>query len=302
MQARYRTHLYLFVVNLIYALSFTIAKDVVPFYIQPYGAILIRVSIALLLFFLFQILFIKEKIRRADTGLLMLCGLFGVAINQLLFFKGLSITTPINASLMMTTTPILILLLSGIFHNERITLMKIAGVLVGAAGAVLVILSGSDLTRGSGQTTGDILVLVNAASYAIYLVIVKPLMSKYHPLTVITWVFFFGWLIVLPVGWHEFSSIQWQLFTTPTWAELAFIVLFTTFFAYLLNTMAMKHVTPSVVGIYIYLQPALATIFALLLNKDEYPLIKIIATMLIFAGVYLVSARNSTAETTRSNA
>jgi drug/metabolite transporter (DMT)-like permease len=293
MTVQFRTHLYLFIVNLIYALSFTIAKDVVPQYIQPYGAIVIRVTVALLLFLIFQFFFIKEKIKRADIGLLMLCGLFGVAINQLLFFKGLSITTPINASLMMTTTPILILILSGIFHDEKITMLKIAGVLLGAIGAVLVILSGSEFTRGSGQTTGDILVLINAASYAIYLVIVKPLMSKYHPLTVITWVFFFGWLIVVPVGWNEFSAIDWQQFTYPLWIELAFIVLFTTFFAYLLNTMAMQHATPSVVGIYIYLQPALATIFALLMNRDEYPLIKIIATLLIFSGVYLVSLKNT---------
>lgn len=293
MGIRYRTHLYLFLANLIYALSFTIAKDVVPNYIQPFGAIVIRVTVALTLFTAIQFFFIKEKIKRADIGLLILCGLFGVAINQLLFFKGLSITTPINASLMMTTTPILVLLLSGIFHDEKITWLKVIGVLLGAIGAVLVIVSGKELTRGSGQTTGDVLVLINATSFAIYLVIVKPLMKKYHPLTVITWVFFLGWLFVMPVGWYEFSIINWQQFSPALWAELAFIVIFTTFFAYLLNTMAMQYATPSVVGIYIYLQPALATIFALVLNRDEYPLIKIIATILIFAGVYFVSAKNA---------
>lgn len=293
MNFRYRTHLYLFLANLIYAVSFTIAKDVVPHFIQPFGAIVIRASVALLMFSLLQVIFIREKINRKDIPLLILCGLFGVAINQLLFFKGLSITTPINASLMMTTTPILVLLLSGIFHDEKITLLKIAGVILGATGAVLVILSGNELTRGSGQTTGDILILINASSYAVFLVIVKPLMKKYRPLTVITWVFLFGWLFVLPVGWHEFSTIRWQALTPVIWAELGFIVIFTTFFAYLLNTLAIEHATPSVVGIYIYLQPALATIFALLLNRDQYPFIKIIATAFIFGGVYLVSAKNA---------
>ncbi len=293
MNYRYSTHFYLFAANLIYALSFTIAKDVVPHYIQPFGAIVIRVSVALVLFTAVQLLFIRESIRRKDIPLLILCGLFGVAINQLLFFKGLSITTPINASLMMTTTPILILLLSGIFHDEKITWLKITGVLLGAIGAVLVIISGKEFTLGGGQTTGDMLILINAASYAVYLVIVKPLMKKYRPVTVITWVFLFGWLFVLPAGWQEFSAIDWQLFTPWLWAELSFIVIFTTFFAYLLNTLAMEHASPSVVGIYIYLQPALATIFALLLNRDEYPLIKIIATVFIFAGVYFVSAKNA---------
>lgn len=302
MNYRYSTHIYLFTANLIYALSFTIAKDVVPHFIQPFGAIVIRVSVALLLFAVVQLFFIKEKIRRTDVPLLALCGLFGVAINQLLFFKGLSITTPINASLMMTTTPILILLLSGIFHDEKITWLKILGVLLGAIGAVLVIISGKEFTLSNGQATGDMLVLINAASYAIYLVIVKPLMKKYRPVTVITWVFLFGWLFVLPVGWREFAAINWTQFTPLLWAELSFIVIFTTFFAYLLNTMAMEHASPSVVGIYIYLQPALATIFALLLNRDEYPLIKIIATVFIFAGVYFVSAKNAFSNSDKDSA
>jgi drug/metabolite transporter (DMT)-like permease len=266
---------------------------VVPHYVKPFGAIVIRVTVAGALFLAYKKMLVNEKVERKDFGLLILCGLFGVAINQLLFFKGLSITTPINAALMMTTTPILVLLLSGIFHDEKITWLKIAGVVCGAAGAVLVILSGAEITRGSGQTMGDIFVLLNAASYAVYLVIVKPLMQKYHPVTVITWVFIFGWIFVLPVGWREFAEISWGSFTNIIWVELAFIVLFTTFFAYLLNTLAMRYAAPSVVGIYIYLQPALATLIALLLSRDEYPLIKIVATVLIFLGVYLVSMKNA---------
>ena len=293
MSEKIKTHLCLFLANLIYALSFTIAKDVVPNYIQPFGAIFIRVTTALVLFVLFQLLFIREKIKGADIPLLILCGLFGVAVNQLLFFKGLSMTTPINAALMMTTTPILVLLLSGFFHDEKITWLKVVGVTCGAIGAILVILSGGGITKGSAQLSGDILVLMNATSYAIYLVIVKPLMKKYHPVTVIMWVFFFGWFFVIPVGWHEFVSINWNQFTDRIWAELSFIVIFTTFFAYLLNTLAMKTAAPSVVGIYIYLQPALATIIALLLNRDQYPVIKIIATVLVFAGVYMVSMKNA---------
>jgi len=135
--------------------------------------------------------------------------------------------------------------------------------------------------------------LLNATSYAIYLVIVKPLMKKYHPITVTTWVFIFGWCFVIPVGWKEFSVIDWNTFPPHIWTELGFIVLFTTFLAYLLNMFALKYATPSVVGIYIYMQPALATLIALLLNRDEYPFIKIVATILIFIGVYLVSMKNA---------
>jgi drug/metabolite transporter (DMT)-like permease len=123
MNEKLRTHLFLFLANLIYAVSFTITKDVVPHFINPFGAIVIRVTIAGLLFVAYKFTFIKERIERKDFGLLILCGLFGVAINQLLFFKGLAITTPINAALMMTMTPILVLILSGIFHDEKICIL-----------------------------------------------------------------------------------------------------------------------------------------------------------------------------------
>jgi drug/metabolite transporter (DMT)-like permease len=289
MKGQWRTHLYLLLSNLIYGASFTIAKAIIPEYIKPYGMILIRVTVTAAMFLIIQWLFVKEKIARRDVPLLIICALFGVTINQLLFFKGLSMTSPISASIISTTTPILVFVFAFFLHEEKLGLKKIAGIIAGAAGAVIIITAGKEINLSAGSFLGDVLVFANAASYAVYLVIIKPLMKKYQPLTIITWVFFFGWLFVVPVGWNEFSHINWQAITPMVWWAIIFVVIFTTFFSYLLNILALKTTTSSVVGIYIYVQPIFATLIAVLFGKDQLNLQNILASLLIFIGVYLVS-------------
>lgn len=289
MSGKLQAHLFLFLANLIYGVSFTIAKDVVPAYVGPFGAIVIRVSVSLLLFAAAYFIFIREKIYRKDIPLLMLCGLFGVAMNQLLFFKGLSITTPINAALIMTITPIMVVTISYFSGRDYMNLWRVLGIVLGIIGALTIILYGKDVEFTASRSLGDLCVFLNAASYAVYIVIVKPLMKKYHPITIITLVFLFGNCIVIPVGYREFSQINWPEMPAVIVAELAFIVIATTFLAYLFNILAMRHASPGVVGIYIYSQPAIATIFALLMQKDSFSWEKMLATLLIFTGVYLVS-------------
>lgn len=282
-------HIYLLLANLIYGVSFTIAKDVVPHYIGPFGAIVIRVSVSLLLFTLTYLLFIREKIYKRDIGLMALCGLFGVAINQLLFFKGLSITTPINAALIMTITPIMVVTISYFTGRDHLNLWRILGILLGICGALIIILNRGSVTFSGSRSIGDLCVFLNAASYAVYIVIVKPLMARYNPITIITMVFLFGSFIVWPVGFSEFNAISWAQLPNHILLELAFIVLATTFLAYLFNILAMRHASPGIVGIYIYSQPAIATLFALMMQKDSFSPDKLLATIMIFAGVYLVS-------------
>ncbi len=289
MSGKIRAHLFLFLANLIYGVSFTIAKDVVPVYIGPFGAIVIRVTLSLVLFTAAFFIFVREKIYRKDIPLMMLCGLFGVAINQLLFFKGLSITTPINAALIMTITPIMVVTISYFSGRDYMNTWRVLGILLGIVGALTIILYGKEVAFTAGRSLGDLCVFLNAASYAVYIVIVKPLMKKYHPITIITMVFLFGNCVVIPVGFAEFSQIQWAEMPVVIIAELAFIVIATTFLAYLFNILAMRHASPGVVGIYIYSQPAIATIFALLMQKDSFSWEKMLATLLIFTGVYLVS-------------
>lgn len=287
----WKIHLSLFVVNLLYGANYSIAKEVMPAYIRPFGFVAIRVICTTGLFFLIQRITGNEKVERKDYPRLLLCALFGVALNQLLFLKGLDLTTPINASLMMITTPISVLLLAVAGKVEKFTAGKAAGVLLAALGAFVVIYWGKHFTVDSQGFLGDILVLVNATSYAVFLVLAKPLMRKYHPLTVVKWVFAFGWIFVIPVGWRELSMVQWSTLPVHAWLCILYVILGATFFAYLVSVFALTKADPSLVGVYIYLQPALATLFALALGKDELNWVKVTASVLIFAGVYLASRK-----------
>jgi drug/metabolite transporter (DMT)-like permease len=184
--------------------GFTVSKLVMPEFIKPFGFIFIRVSVTTTLFFILHRFWMDEKIEKKDFLLLIVCGMFGVVINQEMFFAGLSITTPINAALIMIMTPILVFVISFFISHEKATWQKILGLILGLSGA-LVILAGRGFNFSSDTLLGDLFILINATSYAIYLVIVRPLMKKYHPLTVVKWVFFFG---LIPVTANGHSAIQ----------------------------------------------------------------------------------------------
>lgn len=284
-------HLALVAVALIYGLNYSIAKDVMPTYIQPRGFILVRVVGALVLFNLLYFLSPREKIERKDLFRLLAAGFFGVAANQILFFEGLNITTPISAAVIMTTNPIMVLSLSAIFLKVPLNLAKILGIAVGISGALVLISKGGSLAAvfREGESLGNLLVMLNALSYASYLVVVKPLMAKYKPLTVIYWVFTMGVLFVVPAGWSQFTEIEWATMPSVIYAEVGFVIVGTTFLAYLLNIYALKTVSSTTVSFYIYLQPLIAGVSAILLGKDQLELSMFLAAGLIFSGVYLVS-------------
>jgi len=282
-------HIALFAVNLIYALNYSIAKDVMPDYIGPSGFILLRVIGGSFLFFLTYIFFIKEKVNSSDIVRLIFCGLFGVAINQLFFFEGLNLTTPINAAIIMTVSPILVIIFSAIIIKEKITIRKIFGIFLGLTGAATLILKSGAISLNNDYFIGNFLVFVNATSYSIYLVIVKGLMTKYNPITVMFYVFSFGLIFVFPFGISELSNVSLEIFTLEIFLKVGFVVICTTFLAYLFNAFALKSLNPSVVSIYIYLQPVLATVIAIILKSDSLDLVKIISSVFIFSAVFLVS-------------
>jgi drug/metabolite transporter (DMT)-like permease len=224
----------------------------------------------------------------------MVCGLFGVAVNQSLFLKGLSLTTPIDASIIMVSNPILVLIASSIILKEKITGFKTFGIAFGAGGALLLILNSGQADLTGDHFKGNIFVFFNAASYGIYLVLVKPLVTKYHPVTVMKWVFLWGSVFVVPIGINQAMAVNWQLMPLPILLSVLFVVVGTTFLAFLLNIFAMKQVSPTTVSIYIYLQPVISSVTAIFLNQDELSPVKIISTLLVFAGVYLVSVPRKT--------
>lgn len=290
-------HIALFIVSLIYGATFTIAKQVMPAYVQPFAFILMRVSVAAVCIFIFHSLFIKKRITDwRDMIQLAVSALFGVAFNMLLFFKGLSITTPINGAVLMMNTPIFVVVFAALYLKEKITFQKIAGISIAALGAIL-LMGGTGFNFSAQTVWGDVMVTGNAIIYAFYLVYAKSLMQKYHPLTVTMWSFLFGWLVVLPFGYGEFTEINFSSFTLKIWLFVAFITLGSTFVTYVLNAYALRKASSSLVGSYIYLQPVLATIIAIISGNDNLTLQKFLYILIIFGGVFLVSWRKSNMET-----
>lgn len=285
-------HVYLFLVALIYGANYTISKWVMDDdYIHPLGFIVFRVSAALFLF-LITGLFFREKVKWRDHRWLFLGGIFGVWINQTLFFYGLHLGSPVNASLLMMATPLLVLVMAAIILKERITAIKAGGIVLGCSGAVLLILSGNKLAGTSGWV-GDLMVFINAVSYAIYLVLVKRLTGIYHPVTISKWVFFYGWLFSLPTGWSHAMAVNWGSFTPGVWWSFVYVLVFTTYLAYLLNALALQRVSASLVSVYIYLQPLIAIAIAFLFYQASMSISVAISGMIIFAGVLMVSHSGS---------
>lgn len=285
----FRVHIALFLVSLIYAATFSIAKEVMPAYIKPMGLIGIRVWGAIVLLWFTHALFVREKIREKKDYLeLLKCAVFGVAANMLLFFKGLSITTPINGAILMVTTPLFVGFFSFFILKEKATAVKIIGLMLGVSGALL-LLVGPKLSFSSATLSGDVMVILNAIIYAYYLIIAKPLLHKYNPITVIKWTFLFGGILILPFSLPELQQVSWIEIPSHIWYSISFLIIGATFLTYLLNGWALRHANSSLVGAYIYLQPILASIIAVILGKDELTWQKVTFGLIIFMGVYLVS-------------
>lgn len=284
-------HLALLAVALIYGANYTIAKELlVARYISPNGLVLFRVLIAAIMFLVIHVFFVKERIDRKDWLLLASCSLFGVVINQIFFIAGLKYTTPINAAVLMVTTPILVLVISAMVYREKLNLIKGLGIVLGAGGTLMLVMNKGSFSF-SGNLKGDIFIIINAISYAMYLVMIKPLMQKYSPFTIMKWIFIFGLIPVIPLGLEDAITAQWVNFTPGMWMAFFYVLIFTTVFAYWLNAIALKKVEPATVGVYIYLQPVMATTIALLAGKDSLTIEKLIPGLMIIAGVYLVSLR-----------
>ena len=280
-----------FLAALIYGVSFTIAKDVMPLYIKPYGFILLRVLGATLLFWIVGAFIKKEKIAFQDFTRILLASFFGIALNMLAFFKGLSMTSPISASVIMVMAPIIVLSFSTFFLNEKATKKKLSGIFIGMAGALLLIVYGGDFELEDQSITGNLLVFVNATSYALYLILIKNLTNKYHPLTFAKWLYLFGLIMVIPFGMGELREVDWSNLPLNAMQKIGFIVVFTTFLTYLFNLFAIRKLKPTTLSIFIYLQPVLASAYALFTDSDTLSEVKIMATLLIFIGVYLVSRK-----------
>jgi drug/metabolite transporter (DMT)-like permease len=284
-----RAHLSLLGTTLIFGLHYAVAKSMMPQFLTPMQLIFLRLSGGLVLFWSFQRLFVREKVDRRDLFKLAICGALGFALNQSLFYEGLNITTPFDASVIHVLNPILVMIFAFLIIRERITSTTILGISLGAAGALLLILFGRKAGSGDHSAIGNMLVFLNMVFYALYLVVLKPLTLKYHTSTILKWVSLFGFLFILPFSVKPALSIQFGNFTVYSWAALIFIIFFCTFLAYLLINFALKRVSPNVVSYYNYLQPLIAAVSSVSIGTERITWIKVVAAVLIFSGVYVVT-------------
>ena len=282
----------LVLVQLFYGVTFTFANDViVGGYIMPFGFIVLRVVCTTFLFWGFSLIVTTKKIDRKDFPKLIAAAFFGVALNMLTFFKGLQYTTPINGSVIMITVPIIVLILSAIILKEQVKKLKVTGIGLGLSGALILSLYGQSSEHGENILLGNFLIFINAVSYSYYLILIKKLTSKYHPYDFIKWLFLFGSVMVLPFGYTELSSVNWQDFPSYIWFSVGFVIVFATFGTYLLNPLALKNLKATTVSTFLYLQPIFAGIFAIAMGSDQLDLVKGLAALLIFIGVYLVTKK-----------
>lgn len=276
----------------IYGLNHTIAKGVMPDYVKPFGFIMIRVLGATALFWAISFLGPKEKIEKRDWGRLILCAMFGMAINMLAFFKGLDLSTPINSSVLVTTTPIIVVVLSAFLIQERIRLLKGIGIIIGLVGAIGLIIYGQEVRQDAPNIPlGNGLFLVNALFFALYLILAKKLIAKYHPFTLMKWLFLIGIFLNLPIALPEFLEISWSTLPGEALWKIAFVVIGTTFCTYLFNAFALTQLKASTVSAFIYVQPLVGIVFAVFSGKDQLSPVKLTAALLVCLGVYLVSKK-----------
>lgn len=276
----------------IYGINHTIAKGAMPDYVTPFAFIFLRVVGATILFWGISAFGPKEKIEKKDWGRLILAALLGMVINMLAFFKGLQLSTPINSSVLVTISPIIVVILSAFFLSERITFNKGFGIFLGFVGALALILFGAELRQDAPNIPlGNSLFILNATSYGAYLIVAKKLVSKYHPFTLMKWLFTIALIINFPITFSDFNQIEWS--TMPLWVYgvIAFVIIGTTFCTYLFNIFALTELKASTIGAFIYVQPVIGIVFAMLTGKDALTTVKILATILVLVGVYLASRK-----------
>jgi drug/metabolite transporter (DMT)-like permease len=281
-----------FCATIIYGLNHTIAKEVMPTYIQGFGFVQVRLLGATALFWVCSFFVPKQRIARTDFPRMVLCAFLGMALNMLCFFKGIELSTPINSAVLITITPILVFVFSAILIKEKLLLPRIIGVVLGFIGALVLILFGNELRQDAPNIPlGNFLFLFNAAGFGMYLVLVKSLSAKYTTVHLLKWLFLFGLLMSLPITSQEFSAVSWATLPFDAIWRIGYVIVGTTFLTYLLNVYALKQLKASTIGVFTYLQPLIGIAYAIVVGADVFTPSKLIAAVVVLMGVYLVTKR-----------
>ncbi len=280
MKKEFVAHLCLIVESALYAGSYIVASDASDF-ISPFQLTLLRAIFATIIFGTAQLILVREKVETKDLLLLAACSLFGITVSNVLFFTGLNMTTPVNASLLTLTSPLFLILFAIVIRGE-IEVGKLVGVLIASVGGIILIMGDTGLgAEPTNPLLGNLLVAVSAGAYAVYLTLIRPLLQKYHPLTILKWLFAFGMLYLLPVWGLGLTQIQWAKFTPNVWIALGFILICITFITFLLNTFSLKILDASIVSTYIYTTPLLTALIGVVIDGASFSVSLILASILI---------------------
>lgn len=266
--------------------------------VNPLAVTDVRIFGAAILFWFFSMFSKQEKVDRKDFPRLFIAGLFAIVMNQGVYISGVSMTSPVDASVITTSLPIIAMVISALYLKEPITGKKVGGILLGASGALLLVFgnrilpgfsSPGQIAPRTSSLTGDLLCFLAQCSYAVYLVIFKDLISKYSPITLMKWMFLFASIVMMPFSAKNFISVEWSSVPLTQYASLAFILLGGTFFCYLLVPVGQRSLRPTIVAMYNYVQPVVSTFAAILWGMDRFNILKVFSVILVFSGVFLVN-------------
>lgn len=278
----------------IYGINHTVAKSVMPIYIGSLGFVLLRVLGATILFWTIGLFFKSKKIEKKDRLTILKCGLFGMGFNIAAFIAGLDYSTPVNSSILIIIVPIFVVILSYFIFKNKINFSKIVGIFLGFIGAMaLIINADTNSSIGRNIPLGNFLFIINSISYAYYLIIVKPMAEKYDLITLFKWLFLIGLIFNFPLGINQFLEVEWNnLPLNEAVLPMLYVVICTTFMTYFLNGYALTRLTSSEVAVFVYLQPIIGVAFALFSKSDTLSFTIIIASVLIFSGLYLTTKKD----------
>lgn len=293
MKKKLIAHSALLAANIIYGVNFIAVKSIIPEYMPWQSLALFRGWGALLLLVVVAFFIPLQPIKKEHIVKFIVGGLLGITINQSLLVWGLEYTSSINAAIIMTSNPLFVMIFSALLLGFPITLSKTVGILIGAAGALFLIIQ-SYIGEASFQASiGDLLMLANAILFALYLVWIQPLVKEYNSFTVLTYTFMFGVMPVLFYGLKPSLAIDYSQIPVHVYMALGFVIIGATFLTYLFKNIGLHAVNPTTVSIYIYVQPIVATIIAYTYEQQEINWQIILSMILIFLGVYLVNRTNS---------
>jgi drug/metabolite transporter (DMT)-like permease len=289
-------HLAIFIANLFFGLNIPISRSLMPDVIDPIALTYIRMLSGLALFWGSAFFVKTEKVPVKDLVLFFFAAFFALSVNQLSFYIGLSATSPIDASIVVTMLPIVSMLLAGLILKEPVTLKKAFGVLVGASGAIFLILSEGHSKLGSGNFSGNMIVFLAVTSFALYLTMFKNLISRYSSFTIMRWMFLFASIQSFPFCYNAISNVPFATLTGFEWLRITYIVFGATFIAYVLLAAGQRVLLPTTLSMYNYIQPIMASLVAIFVGLDTFGWKHFVSTALVFTGVYIVTQSKTRAQ------